>query len=44
MKINPKLQPGDLTAKLRRFWEVFRRKIRQIEKRYDSSKGYRPSP
>jgi len=39
MKINAKLQPGDLTAKLRRFWEVSAGKIRQIEKRYDSSKG-----
>jgi hypothetical protein len=39
MKINPKLQPADLTAKLRRFWHVSADKIKQIEKLYDSAKG-----
>ena len=39
MKINLKLQPADLTAKLRRFWELSAGKIRRIEKNYDSSKG-----
>ena len=39
MKINSNLQPADLTAKLRRFWEISARKIHQIEKRYDPAKG-----
>ncbi len=39
MKINLKLQPTDLTAKLRRFWQLSAGKIQQIEKSYDSSKG-----
>lgn len=39
MKINLKLQPADLTAKLQRFWELSAGKIRRIEKNYDSSKG-----
>ena len=39
MKINLKLQPKDLTAKLRTFWQLSANKIQQIEKSYDSSKG-----
>jgi unsaturated chondroitin disaccharide hydrolase len=39
MKINSKLQPSDLTAKLQRFWEISAGKVLQIEKRYDASKG-----
>jgi hypothetical protein len=39
MKINLKLQPKDLTAKLRSFWQLSADKIQQIEKSYDSSKG-----
>jgi unsaturated chondroitin disaccharide hydrolase len=39
MKINLKLQPKDLTAKLRRFWQLSADKIQQIEKSYDSSRG-----
>jgi unsaturated chondroitin disaccharide hydrolase len=39
MKINPKLQPADLTAKLRRFWQLSAGKIQRIEKNYDPSKG-----
>jgi unsaturated chondroitin disaccharide hydrolase len=39
MKINPKLQPADLTTKLRRFWHVSADKIKQIEKLYDSAQG-----
>jgi hypothetical protein len=39
MKINFKLQPADLTAKLQRFWEISAGKIHQIEKHYDASKG-----
>src|SRR6476469_994111 len=39
MKINLKLQPKDLTAKLRSFWQLSADKIRQIEKSYDSSKS-----
>lgn len=39
MKINLKLQPADLTAKLQRFWQLSAGKIQHIEKNYDSSKG-----
>jgi unsaturated chondroitin disaccharide hydrolase len=39
MKINSRLQPADLTAKLRRFWRLSGEKIRQIEKSYDPAKG-----
>jgi unsaturated chondroitin disaccharide hydrolase len=39
MKINLKLQPADLNAKLERFWQHSAGKIQQIEKKYDSSKG-----
>ena len=39
MKINLKLQPADLTAKLQRFWHISAEKIQQIEKYYNSSKG-----
>jgi unsaturated chondroitin disaccharide hydrolase len=39
MKINLKLQPADLAAKLQRFWQLSAVKIRHIEKNYDTSKG-----
>jgi hypothetical protein len=39
MKINLKLQPADLTAKLQRFWPISADKIQQIEKYYNSAKG-----
>ncbi len=39
MKINLKLQPADLTARLQRFWHISADKIQQIEKYYNSSKG-----
>jgi unsaturated chondroitin disaccharide hydrolase len=39
MKINFKIRPKDLSAKLRRFWRLSAEKILQIEKQYDRSKG-----
>jgi unsaturated chondroitin disaccharide hydrolase len=39
MKIDIKIQPVDLTAKLRHFWQLSADKILQIEKQYDASKG-----
>jgi len=39
IKINYQLQPGQLTAKLRRMWELSAAKIRGIESTYDTSKG-----
>src|SRR5450755_3392437 len=39
MKINSTIQPADLTAKLRRFWQLSAGKIQQIETTYDASKG-----
>jgi unsaturated chondroitin disaccharide hydrolase len=39
MKINRRIQPVDLTAKLRRFWRLSAEKIQQIEKYYDPSPG-----
>jgi hypothetical protein len=39
IKINTKVKPADLTAKLKRFWEVSAGKIHLIEKNYDTSKG-----
>src|SRR5215210_4778843 len=38
-KINTGLTTSDLTAKLKRFWELSGEKIRLIEKNYDASKG-----
>ncbi|MGH9529146.1 MAG: hypothetical protein ACRD2S_04420 [Terriglobales bacterium] len=39
MKINFRIRPGDLSEKLNRFWQLSADKIKQIEKRYDPSKG-----
>lgn len=39
MKVNFKIRPADLSAKLRRFWQLSGDKILQIEKHYDRSKG-----
>jgi unsaturated chondroitin disaccharide hydrolase len=39
MKINLKLQPADLAAKLQRFWQLSAGKIQHIEKNYDTAKG-----
>src|SRR5258706_1034520 len=39
IKINTTLQPSDLIARLKRFWQLSAEKINLIEKNYDSSKG-----
>ncbi len=39
MQINQKIQPADLSAKLRRFWKLSAEKILDIEKRYDPARG-----
>jgi hypothetical protein len=39
MKINTKLQPGDLLPKIHRLWEASAAKIRSIEKNFDLGKG-----
>ena len=39
IKINQKLKPSDLTAKLKTFWELSGQKIHSIEQNYDVSKG-----
>ena len=39
LRINHELKPSDLKNKLTRFWELSAKKINQIEKDYDESKG-----
>ena len=39
LRINHDLKPSDLKNKLTRFWELSAKKIKQIEKEYDESKG-----
>jgi hypothetical protein len=39
INIDYKLQPSDLTAKLKSFWELSGKKIHSIEQNYDVSKG-----
>lgn len=39
IKIDYNLQPSDLTAKLKTFWELSGQKIHSIEQNYDVSKG-----
>lgn len=39
MQISQKIQPADLSAKLRRFWKLSAEKILDIEKRYDPARG-----
>lgn len=39
IKINEQLKPSDLTAKLRRFWELSAAKIDNIERNYDTANG-----
>ncbi len=39
IKIDYNLQPIDLTAKLKKFWELSGQKIQSIEQNYDVSKG-----
>lgn len=39
IKLRTDLNPGDLTNKLNRFWELSAQKIKLIEKEYDASKG-----
>ncbi|MGO9641755.1 MAG: glycosyl hydrolase [Candidatus Acidiferrales bacterium] len=39
MKVNLKIQPADLSARLKRFWELSGEKLRLIEKESDESKG-----
>jgi unsaturated chondroitin disaccharide hydrolase len=39
IKIDSKLKPADFSEKLKRFWQLSDRKIRQIESEYDESKG-----
>ena len=39
IQINQKLQPSDLTAKLKTFWQLSGQKIHSIEQNYDVSKG-----
>src|SRR5450432_3774253 len=39
IKINLTVQPSDLTAKLKRFWQLSGEKINLIENNYDVSKG-----
>ncbi|MEJ0102659.1 MAG: glycosyl hydrolase [Bacteroidota bacterium] len=39
ININHALQPADLTAKLKRFWELSSEKIKLLEKNYDNTKG-----
>jgi unsaturated chondroitin disaccharide hydrolase len=39
VKIDPKLQPSHLTAKLQRFWPISAGKVQQIERKYDSFQG-----
>ncbi|MFT3949483.1 MAG: glycoside hydrolase family 88 protein [Agriterribacter sp.] len=39
IKIKPDLQASDLTAKLKRFWDLSAKKIILIEKNYDHTKG-----
>lgn len=39
LNINNQLQPKDLSKKLALFWELSGEKIKQIDKKYDTSKG-----
>jgi hypothetical protein len=39
IKIDHRLQPGDLLGKIRRMWDLSAAKIRSIESTYDHSKG-----
>jgi len=39
MKINLKLQPGDLRKKLQRFWDLSAEKIQHIDRHYPAAKG-----
>ena len=39
MKINNKLQPGDLRKKLQRFWDLSAEKIQHIDRHYPATKG-----
>jgi hypothetical protein len=39
IKINPTIQPSDLTTKLNRFWQLSGEKIKLIDNNYDDSKG-----
>jgi hypothetical protein len=39
MKVNFKIRPADLSAKLKHFWDLSAAKLRLIEKEFDESKG-----
>jgi unsaturated chondroitin disaccharide hydrolase len=39
MKIDPHIQPANLTRKINRLWELSGQKIRSIERYYDSARG-----
>jgi len=41
IKIDLTLKPSDLSAKLKRFWQLSGEKIHLIENSYDVSKGHR---
>jgi len=39
INLNNTLQPGDLSKKLKNFWQLSGEKIRLLEKNYDNAKG-----